>query len=260
MFFILLVSFPILMTAQIKSVNVKKNQAPRQTTNIKAQQGVLPSNQVQNKIPFFVIKSVEVLRIETAHLASLLTPTSPQPQSSPSSFPNAGNSKYTIGDGVVLDVLSPFDPVTGSIIQLSNVIWTKEIVSDIKSNIAPTLELSINHSESETPIRAVFKDISTTPHTYLLTIGMHTLHGVSVLKDQTKITIRNETISAQVFENSALIYNEATSEIRILFIGYGYYSPVDLISSGSFPLIVEVKFDLGFYSLDFHHIQLVQLD
>jgi hypothetical protein len=209
------------------------------------------------------VKPVEILRAEISRFAPLLTPSQPQTQPGPSAIANAGNSKYRTGNGVVLDALDPFDPVTGSLIQNRNVLYTKDIAAAIKNNVIPTLEQSVNYSDSQPPIWALFRDISTTPHTYLLTIGLYigvNAQGVNLTTDKTRVTIFHEMGNPRIFENSALIYNEATSEIRVLFTEFSYHETMGIATSGLFDIIVRVTFDPGIGGFDFHHIQLVQLD
>lgn len=218
----------------------------------------LPRNQLTDtaiKPPVFKILSLNDLKKDIGGFKLVPLPVPVQPAAKL----NTGNAAYKTGNGVVLTALNSIH-TTLSKLQLLNVNYNYTIAYDIKRNAHFQVGQQVNSQGNSLIgkkilfVQAFFNDLPTAPHTYLLTLG------TSVDTDHTKITVFNGDLSdIQVFENTKLVSNEATSEIRILFT----YANIKLGTNGGYGLNVKVEYtsdmENSLYVI-FDHIQLVQLD
>jgi hypothetical protein len=237
--FLIGMGIPAISSAQVKPVLKIKD----------VRKSVIQAPVNQNQ-PAFFVKSAEVLRTEVSQFTPVVVATPPESTPAPT---NLGSPAYKTNNGVVLDALNPYHPVTRSLVDIRGTDYSREIPEAIKNNTAPVIV------QDPTPldfggyhIRASFNDISSSTHTYLLTLG------TNATPDITTITVNTYGYS-HVFEKGDLVHNPATSEIRLLFTFNAATDPLG-VATTDFKLYVSINYSPETNYVLFHHIQLVQID
>ena len=159
---------------------------------------------------------------------------------------NQGNAAYTDGKGVVLDALNPYDAATRSFLYANGVYYGRGEAEKLKNNTPFTLTQFVT-SCIKPDLFAIFEDISTKPHLYLLTLG------TDAPADLINIYIYNST-DGSYFEKDKIVSVPQSSEIRVLFTSNA------LFANNTFRLFVRVNYNCDNRLVHFNHLQLVQLD
>ncbi|UCH34355.1 MAG: hypothetical protein JSV65_17795 [Armatimonadota bacterium] len=151
---------------------------------------------------------------------------------------------YASGSGVVLRPLRPYDEESGSTLILRGVAWNERVRRQVMAgdtDVSFSLALA---SPWLTGTNAYFQRLPSGPHTYILTIG------TTAAVDRMRVRVGDRFLLP-----SQLVAGPAASGVRALFT----YEP----SGPDNYLLVIVQYLPGEGTeshVDFHHIQLVQLD
>ncbi len=157
---------------------------------------------------------------------------------------------YSSGNGVILNAVNLLDKITGSTLQLQGVQWDDATRKRIAGG-DPTVSQWVPNSD--TPywqgyegINAVFKNVPSGKHTYVLTLGTTA---------DPKVVAVTTFDPAFFFPPDKLTVNPATSEIRAFFVGEFY---------GQMQVAVAFWYcQQGinqYLETHFHHLQLAVLD
>lgn len=180
---------------------------------------------------------------------------------------NSGSPAYTNGNGVVLDALNAHDAQTGSVLFLAGVEYNSVLFDQIKNNQSATIKQKIYGSDYYV-LAAVFENMPTSPHLFLLTIGS------SYNLDKTFVYVSDGYCNFTEVPKDRIVPAPESSEFQILISGNAVYDPevgtdYQLIYwfgntfKTRFPFIVVVAYDICgscSYESYFHHIQLVQIN
>jgi hypothetical protein len=162
---------------------------------------------------------------------------------------NSGNQAYSTGNGVILDALNIQDSVTKSSLYLSGISYGPFESEQIKTHTSIPFSIFVG-SYPNGEITAEFKDLSTTSHLYLLTLG--TSAGVN----NTIITVYGSRTGPGItFDTDKLVTTPGSSEIRLLFTFNSVYD-------NQFGLTVKVDFTYPENNKEvfFNFMQLARLD
>jgi hypothetical protein len=212
--------------------------------------------------PKFQIRSVAQLKNEILTISNapvlfgskriVISPYPSQPQ-------NPGNPGYRTGNGVVLNVNHPMNsnPDCGLLVQ--NVEWDQNTWADLSSD-NPDYLLSQFRSAQQPGwsylATALFKDLPSAQHTYLLTIG--TTAKVSGLKLE---LLRGSFVMPEYTPSVSDVVQEIGPEKLLANPGFNEVRALFTYAAGAEPLSVRWYWGpAGSTRAQFHHLQLVQLD
>jgi hypothetical protein len=202
--------------------------------------------------PKFRIQSVAQLKMEKFNLtpvaAGALAGLGPQ---------IAGNPAYKTNNGVLLSVSQPISSNPNAVLLVQNVEWGQNIYAQFVSDNSDPILVQYRPAQEQCYLAtALFRDLPSAQHTYLLTIGttadvtglkVELLRGAYVMPEYTP----SFTNVVQTIESDKLIANAGLNEVRALFT----------YAAGSEPLSVRWYWGpSGSTRINFHHMQLVQLD
>jgi len=162
---------------------------------------------------------------------------------------NPGNPAYTTGNGVVLDPLNIQDSASKSCLYLSGIAYGPFEYEQIKTRTSIPFTIFVG-SYPNGEITAEFKDLPTSPHMYLLTLGS------TADVTNTKITIYgSRSDPGTTFDLEKLVTITESSEIRLLFT-------FNSILDNQFSLTVKVDFTYPEVNKEifFNYLQIKQLD
>jgi hypothetical protein len=266
--FVTLLFLPFSLTAQIKPVSKNAAKSPKaldQKQNVISKNPDLKLPDRPSVSANFRVKSADQLRTQASGMKPF-----EHTNIFEKLYANAGNPAYKTGSGVVLDASNAHDSQTGSVLFLAGVSYDGFTTDLIKNHSPVTLCQTLNRpGRYAADVLAIFEDMPTASHLYLLTLGS------SVDPSKVKVAIGTSYPTTWVeIPKDRIVSTPESSEIQILFSTNANVARATG-SRWSFreelgndflprcPLIVWVTYDIGGLmnvKVYFHHIHLVQLD
>jgi hypothetical protein len=164
----------------------------------------------------------------------------------------AAASAYKTGNGVVLGPLNMYDVTGSQLLGVYNACVTPGLTNYLRTQ-DPNTAIEMHFQGPQNPIYptiiAVFANLPSGMHTYVLTLG---LKGPTV-EDCVKIKIGN-----MEFAKGSMVMNPPTSEARVMFsYQAGTQNNQRILTVCVFKVGPLTSLDMMYL---FHHLQLVQLD
>jgi hypothetical protein len=155
---------------------------------------------------------------------------------------------YATGSGVVLNVLNSIDKATDSKVTVYNVLWNDNLLNALAAK-DPQAKLAVWTSGEDINhfANAYFGHIAPGFHTYLLTLGTTANTNIIGL-----------SVAGQTVDNSQLVANPTTNEVRFCFTYDNTGATGNYLSVTTW---LDYDHPLGYTTYEyFHHLQLAQLD